>query len=269
MLFNAIKNSLLVALLLLLITACQNNDPGENAAWLRIKLTDAASPVIKELYLDINGIEVFVNDSKNSKGEWIPVSFQGSEYNLFKLMNGRTVLLAEQYIPAGGVLQKIKLIPGSNSRMISNTSQSISLQLPPEIREGIIIDNVNAELYANIISSIVIDVNASLSVRELNGNYFIYPVARAFSETFGGKLRGFVEPVEAAAFIAVVHDTDTFMTLPEADGMFMFTGLAEGTWEVHMIANPLANYRDTVFTDTIVQGQITEIRPKPVRLKPV
>ncbi len=106
MLFNAIKNSLLVALYCCLSLLVRIMTPGENAAWLRIKLTDAASPVIKELYLDINGIEVFVNDSKNSKGEWIPVSFQGSEYNLFKLMNGRTVLLAEQYIPAGGVLQK-------------------------------------------------------------------------------------------------------------------------------------------------------------------
>ncbi|MEN6588916.1 MAG: hypothetical protein ABFC30_04560, partial [Proteiniphilum sp.] len=125
-----------------------------------------------------------------------------------------------------------------------------------------------AILVDHIITSVVIDVNAALTVRESNGNYFLHPVARAFPETFGGMLRGFVEPVEAVAFIAVVHDSDTLMTLPEADGMFMFTGLMPGPWEIHLRAHPEANYRDTVFTDTIVAGQVRDITPKPVQMRP-
>lgn len=268
MLYQSIRHLVIMITILFSFAACGNEDVSENAARLRIKLTDAASPVIRELYIDIRQIEVYVTDTTDNNGEWIPLAFTGGEYNLLRLMNGKTVQLVDQYFPAGKRIEKIKLIPGSNNRFITVTSENIPLNIPPEIAEGIIIENVNAILVDHIITSVVIDVNAALTVRESNGNYFLHPVARAFPETFGGMLRGFVEPVEAVAFIAVVHDSDTLMTLPEADGMFMFTGLMPGPWEIHLRAHPEANYRDTAFTDTIVAGQVRDITPKPVQMRP-
>jgi hypothetical protein len=269
MLNKSIRYSIIIFGVLFLFSTCGKDDASVNASRLRIKLTDATSLVIKELYFNINEIEVFVIDSANTEGEWVPLEYSGGEYNLLQLRNGKMVQLVDQYFPAGKVIQKIKLILGNNNRLISTTAVTEPLNLPAEILEGIIIDNVNAELNANIISSIVIDVNVALSVRESNGNYFLDPAARAFPETFGGSLRGYVAPIEADPFIAIVQETDTFITIPEADGMFLFSGLNEGPWEVHIVANPLTNFRDTVFSDTVVQGRIKEITPKPVRLKPM
>jgi len=268
MLYQSIRYLAIIIAILLSFVACGKEDVSENAARLRIKLTDAASPVIRELYIDIRQIEVYVTDTTDNDGEWVQLEFTGGEYNLLQLMNGKTVQLVDQYFPAGNRIEKIKLIPGNNNRFITVTTDNIPLSIPPEMAEGIIIENVNAILTDHIITSVVIDVNAALTVRESNGNYFLHPAARAFPETFGGKLRGFVAPVEAAAFIAIVQDGDTLMTLPEADGMFMFTGLTPGPWEVHLRAHPEANYRDTVFTDTIVAGQVRDITPKPIKMWP-
>jgi len=270
MIYKAFKISMLVILLSFSFLHCSKEDPSENATRLRIKLTDAASLVVKELHIDIQRIEVLVADTTGSEGEWETLQFTGGEYDLLKLMNGRNVQLVDQYFPAGGILQKIKLILGNNNRLLTTTDSIVSLNIPSEMTDGIIIDNVNAALPANIITSVVIDVNAALSVRESNGNYFLHPSARAFPETFGGSLRGYVAPIEAEAFVAIVQERDTFLTLPEAEGgMFLFTGLNPGAWEVHIISNPLSNFRDTIFTDSVEQGKITEITPKPIQLIPI
>lgn len=266
--YKFIQYSTLVLMLFLSLVSCSKNDPSEHATRLRIQLTDAAALEIKELTIDIRSIDVMVADSLNREGEWVALQFAGGEYNLLKLMNGKRVQLVDQYFPAGGRLQKIRLTLGNNNRLLTTADEPIPLALPSDMTEGIVIDKVDAELPSHIISSIVIDVNAALSVRESNGNYSFHPVARAFPEIWGGSLRGYVAPIEANAFIAVVQATDTFLTLPEADGMFMFTGLKEGPCEIHVMANPLTHYRDTLLTDSIVQGKITEITPRPIQLMP-
>lgn len=270
MLNQVFKYIVLILLLTCSFLSCGKTDPSDNATRLRIKLTDATSLVIKELYIDIQHIDILVADSTGIDGEWERLQFAGGEYNLLKLMNGKSVQLVDQYFPAGKRLKNIRMILGDNNRLLTVTDTIVPLNIPTEIAEGFIIENVNAALPANIITSIVIDVNAALSIRELNGNYYLHPVSRAFPETFGGSLRGYVAPVEAVAFVAIVQETDTFMTLPEGEeGMFMFTGLNPGSWEVHVKANPPSNFRDTIFTLAIEQGTIAEVTPRPIRLKPL
>ncbi len=251
----------------LIITSCDKSDTSNNAARLRVKLTDAASVVIKELHIDIDAVEVFVTDSANTDGEWMSLDYSGGEYNLLALMNGKTVQLVDQYFPADKSVEKIRLTLGDNNRVLSITNTTpIPLQKSPEIVNGLVIDNVEVELASNIITSIIIDINAALSIRESNGNWFLQPSARAFAETYGAQLKGYVSPREASSLVAIVQETDTFMTIPESDGMFLFFGLNEGPWEIHLVAIPGTIYGDTVFTDTLSVGQKKELTPKPIRL---
>jgi len=258
---------LLISLTTLVFLSCGKEDVSENAARLRIKLTDAATPVLKEIYLNMETIEVLPVDSAGIAGEWVLLDFTGGEYNLLKLMNGRTVQLVDQYFPAGGKIDKIRLSFGDNNRMVTITDQPIPLQKAPTITEYLLIHDVDASLAANIITSIVIDINAALSVRESNGSYLLDPRARAFPETFGGSLKGYVLPPEASPVVLITREEDSLITLPEGtDGMFLFTGLQEGAWKIHLLADPASLYRDTIFTDTIEQGRVREIRPRPIRL---
>lgn len=263
-----VRFTVVLTTMILSLVACGDEDISTNAARLRIKLTDAGTPVIKELNFDIKAIEVFATDTVTHEGEWIPLAFEGKKYNLLALRNGKMVDLVDQYFPSGKIIEKVKLIPGVNSYFVPVAANNIPLNIPPEIADGIIVDNLNFLLTSHVISSIVIDVNVTHSVRESNGNYFLYPAVRVFSESFGGKLRGYVAPVEVVSFVAIIQEKDTLFSLPEGDGMFMFTGLSPGPWEVYVIASPDAAYQDTLFTENVKQGELKDIVPKPITLLP-
>ncbi len=268
MIRRIVRNISVVAVLSVFVfsVSCDSEDISDNATRLRIKLTDATSLVMKEFYIDITGIDLFVTDSVNTEGEWISLEYNGGEYNILKLRNGNTVQLVDQYFPADKNINKIRVLLGNNNRIITVTNEAVALQKSDNVIDGIIIDNIDADLAVNVITSIIIDINAALSVKEINGNFFLDPVSRAFPEIFGGSIKGYVAPPQANPFVAITQDNDTLLTIPESDGMFMFLGLNEGPWKIHIIADPSTLYKDTVFTDTLSMGQKLELTPKPIRL---
>lgn len=277
MCYRPFRYTLLVSILLFLWLACDGEDPSVNASRLRLKLTDAASLVMKEFYVDIREISVFLVDTATYEGEWVVLDFSGKTYDVLKLRNGKMVQLVDQYLPAGTVLQQIKLKFGSDNHMVVITEKDIEpipLRLPPELEEGLVIDALPMEMRLNTISSMVIDLNASLSVVITeNGDHWLYPVARAFPEVYGGKMKGYVAPPEANPYVIVIQEPDTFFTFPEIENsgdqmlMFQFIGLKEGEWEIHFVPDPESNFKDTVIIADIEQEKTFDITPKPVRLK--
>ncbi|MDR0422917.1 MAG: DUF4382 domain-containing protein [Proteiniphilum sp.] len=265
---------ILPALLILTVESCSGDDPSVNASRLRLKLTDAPSTVIKEFHADIREISVFLTDTTGQSGEWHPLRFSGKKYDILKLRNGRTVQIVDQYIPAGTELRQIRLKFGNESYLKTNTDSTIPLHIPPALQDGAVIDAVKMELRLNTISSMIIDLNAAHSVwKDANGNNYLYPAARAFPETHGGKLRGYVAPLEANPLVALIQAGDTLFATPEKEttdaqmAMFQFIGLQEGEWKVYMKAEPGSGYRDTVITTSVETGKTVEMTPKPMRLR--
>lgn len=268
MLNKWVRYFFLALLPILLIYGCEEDDPSVNAGRLRVKLTDATDITIKELYFHIQEISVFVTDTTNSEGEWRTLEFNGGEYNLLKLFNGKSVQIVDQFFPAGKAIQKIRLVPGHNNRFLTNIDKEPSpLQLPGEIVNGVEIELPEPIiLMPNIISSLVIDVNAAQSIRNLNGNNFFYPTIRAFPESYGSKLQGQVSPAEFTAAIAVILEPDTLWTVVEPDGSFSFSGLEKGEWEVYLFAHPASLYTDTAFTWNVDTTGLVSITPRPIKL---
>lgn len=238
-----------------------------NAGRLRVKLTDATDLTIKELNFHLREISLLATDTLNSEEEWVSLEYNGGEYDLLKLFNGKSVMLVDQYFPAGRVIRKVRLLLGNNNKIMTNTGKSYPLQLPSEH-----VDGFEAELKepilmkSHIISSLVIDVNAAHSIRELNGNYFLNPNVRAFPETYGSTLRGHVTPLEFTLAVAILKEPDTLFTVPEIDGMFSFSGLDKGEWEVYVFARPGSLFTDTAFTWSIDTTGVVDIQPKPIQL---
>ncbi|WP_352422489.1 DUF4382 domain-containing protein [Proteiniphilum sp.] len=268
---------LTATLLLFSWQACDEDDPSVNASRLRLKLTDAASVVVRDLYVDISDISVFLVDTETREGEWVDLEFPGRTYDVLKLRNGKMVQLVDQYVPAGRELQQIRIKFGNDNYMVEITDveiETIPLQIPPQLEEGLVIDAIPMEMRLNTISNMVIDLNAAISVRIMeNGDRYLFPVARAFPEVYGGKLKGYVAPLDANPYVKVIQETDTFFSIPEIETagdqmvMFQFIGLREGDWEVHFMPNPESNFKDTVIIATIEEGATFNISPKPVRLK--
>lgn len=259
------KNVIMV--LIIILIGCDKGDSFDNSARLRVKLTDAASLVIKEMHLDIREISLFITDSINNNGEWNVLEFSGGEYNLLKLMNGKSVQLIDQYFPSDVKIEKMRIQFGNNNRIITNKDSLVILQKAPEIAEGLEIALGDIELMPYVITYIMVDINAALSVTESNGNWFLNPAARAFQEDWGGSISGFVAPIEANPSIAIVKEETVLFTIPEPDGMFKFIGLEEGVWEIHIMAHPESIFKDTIFTDTLAVGEKKELTPKPIRLQ--
>lgn len=258
-------------LLLLLIVGCSKNDPSVNATRLRISLTDAPLQVkeegviVTEMNINIQKIEVSLVDTLDKSEDWVTLDYNGGVYNILTLTNGKSMQIADQYFPTG-VLRRVKVTFGDNNTIKANGTTR-NLVLDSSAKEGITLV-VNANLYANYISNIMIDVNASLSLFEENGNFIFKPNIRAFAETSGGALRGYVLPPESNPRVIIANEVDTLFTFPELkDGLFMFKGLQVGEWDIYVFADPLSGYADTIFTDTIYLGKTTDIKSKIVLKK--
>lgn len=267
------KNIFLLFIVCICFISCSENDISDNAARVRIKITGTPFIMtneykyeIKEVNLDIQSIEIATTDSSaTTPGEWFALDFINKEYDLLSLTNGKTIQVVDQYYPANKTIKNIKITLGDKSKIIAlSAAGNKDLIVPQEFRE-VIITNVNENLYASVISSIVIDMRTFIS--ESNGNYFLTPKIRSFAETFGGSIRGNVAPLEAAALISVLNEPDTLYTFPDAEGKFTFIGLKEGEWQIGVFANPASGFNDTIFTDSVFTGKVTELKPNPIRLK--
>ncbi len=252
-----------VFLFMLLLSSCGKNDPSLNATRLRINLTDAAAIRISEFNLEISSIEALQADSIAGQATWKALEYSSGVYNILTLTNGKYKQLVDQYFPIGH-LKKLKIVFGNNSSLKINGNLH-NLIIPEEFLDGVVVD-VNADLYPNYISSVMVDINAALSIREINGNYFFYPNLRAFPETFGGSVKGNALPLEANPYVIIVHDTDTLISIPEVStGAFLFKGLKEGIWKIGIIPDPATGYKDSLITDTVYSGK--ELNLKSITLK--
>lgn len=256
--------------------SCEKDNSNDNDARLRVKLTDATSLTIKELYVDISQIDVYLFDTLTLEGDWLTLDYSRKTFNFLSLLNGKTVQVVDQYAPADKMLQQVRLFLGSDNRMVANTDSTYPLQIPAELQEGIVFDAMGMALRPNTISSMILDLNAAGSIWQTETDkksYFLNPKIRAFSETYGGKLVGYVAPLlEANPYVKITQGEDTLFTYPEGEslgattGKYQFIGLNEGEWKVHLIAHPESGFADSVFVSTVVKGETTTITPNPIRL---
>lgn len=265
MLIKFIRITLFLSFVIFSVS-CDKNDLSENAARLRIKLTESPLQmqtdetfVLREIRLHIQSVEVSVSETD----EWTALKFSDADYDVLPLSNGKMLQIIDQFFPANQTIHSLKITLGGNNRLVT-PGRDINLVLPPESRE-IIVRNVNENLYANIISSLVINVMPTVSVE--NQNYFLTPRVRIFSEIFGGSLRGYVAPTDISSVVSVSKDEEVLFSIPEADGMFLFPGLAEGEWNISIYPHKDSGFKDTTFVDTVRYRKITDIKPKPIRLR--
>ena len=258
-------------MLMVVTSGCSKNDPSRDATRLRISLTDAPISIraeamlISEMNIDIQKIEVSAIDSTSTDENWTAINYNGGVYNILQLSNGKSKQLSDQYF-SSGVLKNVRIFFGENST-IRSAGQNKPLLLDPSAKDGVVVP-VNANLYANYVTNIMIDINAAMSLYVQNDNFYFKPNIRGFAETYGGSLKGYVSPLDASPQVVVTNDIDTLFTIPEmTDGMFKFLGMTAGKWDIHVFADPESGYRDTIFSDSIISGRTTEV--KSIALKKI
>lgn len=255
-----------IIFLLLSFVGCIK-DNAQNTSRLRVKLSNVPTDIFEEFHIDIAKIEVsHSNASDNSDNNYTELDFNGIDCDISNLSNGRSLQILDQFF-AIGAINRIKIFFGTNN-YLQTTSGISEIVVPEDIQKNGFAVDVNLTLLPNVISYLILEINTSQSVYKNGDEYILRPVIRAFSETFGGSLRGYALPAEAEPTVTIIRDEDTLFTIPdEANGMFMFKGLNEGIWEIKVASHSLTDYLDTVFTDTIFAGQLRDIKTKIVLKK--
>jgi len=213
-------------------TSCKksDNNNGTNnsngTAQVSMHLTDGPG-VYDHIYLDVQQIEVTMNGS--AAVTLTPVR-QGI-YDILQFRNGLDTLLARAAVPAGTVAQ-IRLILGSNNSIVVNGT-SYPLNTPSAQESGLKL-NLNQTFTAGGSYDIWLDFDAAKSIVQTgNGSYKLKPVVRAYSALTNGRIKGYVLPLTAMATVYAIQGTDTMAAIPNtADGYFMFSGLADGTYTI-------------------------------------
>jgi hypothetical protein len=270
MLLKTFRYTFILLIFTIFIVSCTKNDPSASSTRLRIQLTDAPTfwgdapeYQIRELYIDIRSIEVFVV-GPNAREEWIVLDFPGGEYNVFTLTNGRMRQIVDQWFSANRRITEMRLVPGNSCRIVTTTNREIPLVVPKEI----IVEDIDADLRLHIISSIVIDMGSALTYDGESDTFYFDPAIRVFPEIFGWSLRGTVSPTDVFAGIIIEQDGMKLFSSTERNGTFMFLGLPGDKWTVHIFPDSLRGFRDTTFVHKIDSAQrVNDLRT--IILRPI
>src|SRR6266436_5135907 len=105
---------------LFLFTSCSKNQKSAtDMASLQVRLTDGPDPNVREVWVDIQQIEIIMSDTSH------PIILDGAHpgvYNLLAFSDGKDTLLADATIPAGTISQ-IRLILGDNNYLITKDGE--------------------------------------------------------------------------------------------------------------------------------------------------
>lgn len=278
---NFKKNLIALASLLMLITvvSCTNeNDKLEKdgTATIQLKLTDAPALEYDAVYIDIQGVRVGVADEyfydddpyidddaddldEYKDVEWVDLVLNNPGlYNLLDYRNGETVMLAGGDIPVGKISQ-VRLLLGDESHVVIDGVEH-PLKTPSAQTSGLKF-NLHDVLMPDLMYSFVIDFDASRSVVKTgNDKYILKPVIRTYADAFGGTIKGFALPADSVAYVQIINDEDTLISLPEDNGLFLFAGLDDDEWDLTIFADTTGIYKDTLIYDIDVEdGKVVDL----------
>ena len=213
-----------------LLTGCSKNNSSSNPAHLQVKLTDAPGDY-KAVNVDVT--EVQINTTTDSTSGWVTVPhLHVGVYNLMDLTGGADTLLGSIDLPAGQISQ-IRLVLGTNNTVTLKDGTTVNLNTPSAQQSGLKL-NVDQTLTGGITYKLLLDFDAGRSVVSAgNSNkYNLKPVIKASFAAESGAIKGELTPRGVFPVMAVSSANDTTNTYSDSTGVFMFKGVAPGTYAV-------------------------------------
>jgi len=243
----------LVTLAFLSLSSCSKNEKSNANAKLQIGLTDDPDPFVREVWVDIQQVEIITDGSG-------PVILTGTHpglYNLLALANGRDTLLADAEIPPGKISQ-IRLILGDNNYLVTTNGEHIVLKTPSAQQSGLKVQ-IHQIVQGGILYRLTIDFNVAKSIvfAGNSGNVILKPVLRVLSFIpSGGDISGVVTPASFPTFVYAIQGMDTVAsTVTNINGNFLIKDVPAGNYLVLFNPADITNLASTA-SSTVTLGQI-------------
>ena len=251
--------SVTVLALLILWSSCSKNDKNSNTtgqAQLQVRLTDSPFPDAKEVWVDIQQVQVIMSDTSN------PIVLDGSHpglYNLLDFTNGKDTLLADAMIPPGTISQ-IRLILGDNNYIITNENEKIPLKTPSGQQSGLKVQ-VHQEVTGGILYRLILDFDAGKSIVKAgnSGNYILKPVLRILSLVpSGGDIKGVVEPDSVRTVVFAIQGLDTIASAftDTTNGNYLIKDIPAGNYSLVYIPGD-TTFKSAEVPAAVILGQTT------------
>jgi Domain of unknown function (DUF4382) len=244
---------------MLVFSSCSKNQKStgsNNTGRLQIGLTDSPDPSVKEVWVDVEQIEIIMGDSSK------PIILNGSHpgvYNLLALTNGKDTLLADATIPAGNISQ-IRLILGENNFVVTGTGYKIPLKTPSAQQSGLKVQ-IHQEVAGGILYRLTLDFDVARSVvfAGNSGQVLLKPVLRIISFVpSGGNIEGVVVPDSVSTYVFAMQGTDTIASTSTdvTNGNFLIKDIPAGNYIVSIVPSD-TTYKPVLINSSVSLGQIT------------
>jgi len=236
----------------------KNQKSGTDMASLQVRLTDGPDPNVREVWVDIQQIEIIMSDTSH------PIILDGAHpgvYNLLAFSDGKDTLLADATIPAGTISQ-IRLILGDNNYLITKDGEKIALKTPSGQESGLKVQ-VHQAVGGGILYRLTLDFDAGRSIIKAgnSGNYLLKPVLRIFSFIpSGGDIQGVVVPDSVRTSIFAIQGLDTIASTftDTTNGKWLFKDLPAGSYSLSFVPSD-TTYLPAALTASVTLGQITNV----------
>jgi hypothetical protein len=262
--------------LVIFIAACQKQvDEPTNSVdskKLSVYLTDDPCN-FDSLFVDIRYVEVKIDTSKkhrdddqhgdddddgdddhhghDSYGFWDTLNINAGVYNILKLRNGLDTLLATGNIPAGKI-RKIRITLGTNNTIVvGGIRKPLTLLLSSNNYVYVKIHNEDEDDDIQNQSAIWLDFDVCKSIKQINGQYYLKPFLKTFSNKKTGRVEGKVFPRAALPFVQIFNATDSSFAIPENDGRYKIRGLKTGIYKIKFYGHN--GYFDSTISNINVQ----------------
>jgi len=231
---------------------------GSTSSRLQVRLTDGPDPSVKEVWVNIQQIEILMGDTSK------PLILNGSHpgmYNLLDFADGKDTLLADATIPPGTISQ-IRLILGDNNYIVTSDDTKIPLKTPSAQESGLKVQ-VHQEVTGGILYRLTLDFDAGKSIVKAgnSGNYLLKPVLRIISLIpSGGDILGVVMPDSARTFVFAIQGLDTIASTSTdtSSGKFLFKDIPAGNYALFFLPSD-TTLKQTSINTVVALGQITYV----------
>jgi hypothetical protein len=237
--------------------SCSKNQKNtNNTSQLEIRLTDAPNTSVKEVWVEVNQIEILMGDSSK------PLILEGSHpglYNLLDLTNGKDTLLADATIPAGTISQ-IRLILGDNNYIVTKAGDKMPLKTPSGQESGLKVQ-IHQDVTGGILYRITLDFDAGRSIvfAGNSGQVLLKPVLRVLSfMPSGGDISGVVVPDSVETFVFAIQGADTVASTSTdiSNGNFLIKDIPAGNYSISFVPSD-TTYQSVLINSVVNLGQIT------------
>lgn len=177
---TATKLIVLIALFLgtmLTTYSCKKDKTDDPHGYMTMKMTDAPA-AYSEVNVDVVGVSVH-----SETVGWIKLAAKPGIYNLLKLQNNVSVVLADETMLPVGEVSQIRLELGPNNTLVTTEGLTYSLKVPSGAESGLKI-NVHETIESNEHVLILLDFDAKASIVAVRADSFtLKPVITVKSVT--------------------------------------------------------------------------------------